>query len=55
MIFIEKNEYGVSSMQSLHSKDPKVRNDATFEKDYLTGKYGGIPGLGSQLDLFESL
>lgn len=52
MILIEKDKYGVSTMQSLHSKEPKVRNDATFEKDYLSGKYGAIPELGSQLDLF---
>jgi uncharacterized protein len=55
MVFVEKDMYGVSSLQSLYSKDPKVRNDASFDKDYLSGKYGAIPGLGSQLDLFDSL
>jgi AAA15 family ATPase/GTPase len=55
MVFLEKDTYGISSMKSLHVKYPKVRNDATFEKDYLSGKYGSIPGLGSQLDLFDGL
>ena len=55
MIFVEKDKFGVSTMQSLYSKDPKIRKDASFDKDYLSGKYGAIPGLGSQLNLFESL
>jgi len=25
----------------------KVRNDASYEKDYIMGKYGAIPFLGS--------
>ena len=34
--------------------DLKVRYDASFEKDYLSGKYGAIPGKGhSQLNLFN--
>ena len=53
MVLMEKNNFGISSMKSLHSKKPDVRNDATFEKDYLAGKYGAIPELGSQLNLFE--
>lgn len=55
MIFIDKDKFGISSIESLYSKDPKVRKDATFDKDYLSGKYGAIPGLGSQLDLFGNL
>ena len=27
------------------SKDFKVRSDASFERDYLAGVYGGIPWL----------
>ena len=41
--FVEKNENGESSLYSL--ADFKVRNDASFEKDYLGGVYGGIPNL----------
>jgi uncharacterized protein len=55
MVLVEKNDYGVSSMSSLYEKAPKVRNDASFDKDYLIGKYGGIPRLGSQLNLFDGL
>ena len=42
--FTEKNKYGASDLYSL--VDFKVRNDASFEKDYISGKYGGIPFLG---------
>lgn len=53
MIFTEKNEYGASSMDSLYNKSPRVRNDASFDKDYLLGKYGAIPLLPKQLNLFD--
>jgi AAA15 family ATPase/GTPase len=53
MYFIEKNERGVSELDSLYNKDPQIRNDATFDKDYLVGKYGAIPNLGSQLNIFD--
>lgn len=39
--FVEKNEKGQSKMYSL--AEFKVRNDSSFEKDYLAGIYGGIP------------
>jgi AAA15 family ATPase/GTPase len=45
----EKNEYGVSDLYSLADfKDglKGIRNDESIEKNYLTGKYGGIPFLG---------
>ncbi|MFH0997663.1 MAG: ATP-binding protein [Pseudomonadota bacterium] len=42
--FMEKNKYGATDLYSL--ADFKVRNDASFEKDYIAGKYGGIPFLG---------
>jgi uncharacterized protein len=53
MIFVEKDQYGVSSIESLNHKSPKVRNDASFDKDYLLGKYGAIPLLPTQLNLFD--
>ena len=54
--FIEKNRYGVSEMYALsdyilddedgnNKSSKKVRNDATYNKDYLTGRYGAIPVL----------
>lgn len=54
MYFVEKDRYGCSTIDNLYTKDPKVRNDASFDKDYLSGKYGGIPRINSQLNLFDS-
>jgi len=34
-----KNKYGVTRLESLFDK--KIRKDASFEKDYLSGKYDG--------------
>lgn len=54
VVFIDKNEYGESTLYAL--SDLKVREDATFSKDYLQGKYGAIPIfdydeiMGGQLD-----
>lgn len=39
--FVQKDQYGYSDLMSL--ADFKVRSDASFEKDYLAGVYGGIP------------
>lgn len=41
VVFVDKNKKGESSLYSL--SDLKVREDATFHKDYLQGKYGAIP------------
>ncbi len=42
--FMEKNQFGASEMVSLGQfKTEKVRNKSAFDKNYLTGKYGGIP------------
>ena len=51
MVFVEKDSLGVSSLQSLYAKVPKIRSDASFDKDYLLGKYGGIPRINIQLNL----
>ena len=39
--FVQKNAYGCSELFAL--SDFRVRPDASFEKDYLAGVYGGIP------------
>lgn len=39
--FVQKNDVGYSELTAL--SDFKVRSDASFEKDYLAGVYGGIP------------
>ena len=42
--FVEKDRQGASHLYSL--AEFKVRNDATYEKDYIQGRYGAIPFLG---------
>jgi uncharacterized protein len=49
--FTEKNKYGASDLYSL--VEYKVRNDATYEKDYLLGKYGAIPYIANFNDLWS--
>ena len=39
--FVQKDEFGHSELTSL--SDFRIRSDASFEKDYLAGVYGGIP------------
>ncbi len=41
IVFVDKNERGESTLYAL--SDLTVREDATFSKDYLQGKYGAIP------------
>ena len=43
IVFIDKNHLGESKLYTL--SDLKVREDATFSKDYMQGKYGAIPEL----------
>jgi AAA15 family ATPase/GTPase len=52
--FVEKDKYGASHLYTLVEING-VRNDASFEKDYIQGKYGAIPFLGdfSNLITFE--
>ena len=41
VVFIDKNNRGESKLYAL--SDLRVREDASFSKDYLQGKYGAIP------------
>lgn len=43
--FVEKDRQGASHLYSL--AELKVRNDASLENDYIQGRYGAIPFLGS--------
>ena len=49
--FVEKSAEGVSDLYSLAeykiNQATSVRNDASFYKDYLMGKYGAIPHFGN--------
>lgn len=51
--FIEKDKVCSSQMYSL--AELKVRNDASFEHDYITGKYGAIPFVGNLGMIVEEL
>lgn len=48
--FTEKDRYGATHLYSLAEfkleNEQRVRNDASFEKDYIQGRYGAIPFLG---------
>jgi AAA15 family ATPase/GTPase len=48
--FTQKNEYGVTDLYSL--EEYRVRKDASFNKDYMLGKYGAIPFIGDINSLF---
>lgn len=52
VVFVDKNKMGESTLYAL--SDLKVREDATFNKDYLQGKYGAIP-IFNYDDLFEEV
>jgi AAA15 family ATPase/GTPase len=43
--FFEKDRFGASEMYSLVEYKEAVRNDASFNKNYMQGKYGAIPFL----------
>ena len=42
--FTEKNKYGATDLYSL--VEYKIPNDASFESDYIKGRYGAIPFIG---------
>jgi hypothetical protein len=41
--FCEKDQYGATDMYSLVEYKEPVRKDASYNKNYLLGKYGAIP------------
>lgn len=51
--FTQKDRYGATSLYSLADYIVAVRNDASFEKDYLSGKYGATPVLKNFSKLFN--
>ncbi|HOM03105.1 MAG TPA: ATP-binding protein [Acetivibrio sp.] len=44
--FIEKNEYGESTMYSLYDIDLDIRSNFNYLNNYLAGRFGAIPYLG---------
>jgi len=57
--FTEKDRYGATHLYSLaeykikNDASSKIRNDASFESDYLKGKYGAIPFIGDLKHLIK--
>ncbi len=52
--FVEKSRQGASDLYSLleyRIDDKIVRNDASFEKEYILGRYGAIPFIGNVREL----
>ncbi len=50
--FVEKDKYGASHLYTL-VEIKGIRNNASFEKDYIHGKYGAIPFLGNFSNLIN--
>ncbi|MGB3640150.1 MAG: AAA family ATPase [Rivularia sp. (in: cyanobacteria)] len=50
--FTEKNRYSATDLYSL--AEYKIRNDASFENDYIKGRYGAIPYIGDLTHLADS-
>jgi uncharacterized protein len=50
--FTEKNRYSATDLYSL--AEYKIRNDASFESDYIKGRYGAIPYISNLNHLIES-
>lgn len=50
--FTERDYYGAAHLTSL--VEYKVRNDASYEKDYIQGKYGAIPIVGDIKRIFDA-
>jgi AAA15 family ATPase/GTPase len=55
IFFIEKDAFGASNLYSLveyKEEGRKIRNDRSFEKDYIQGRYSAIPQIGDLITLF---
>ncbi|WGV24340.1 AAA family ATPase [Halotia branconii] len=50
--FTEKNRYGATDLYSL--AEYKIPEDASYESDYIKGRYGAIPYIGSLNHLIDS-
>ena len=51
--FVEKDKFGASHLYSL-VEFKGIRNNASFEKDYIDGKFGAIPFLGDFNKLIDT-
>lgn len=53
MIFVKRTQHDGSVLTTLHNWDNKIRSDASFDKDYLKGKYSAVPKIDLSPDLFD--
>ncbi len=53
ILFVEKDKNEASHIYSL-AEFKGVRNDASFEKEYLEGRYGAVPFLNNFSSIFEN-
>ena len=51
--FTEKNQQGATDLYSLAEYDD-IAEDASFEADYIRGRYGAIPFIGNFKDLLSN-
>jgi AAA15 family ATPase/GTPase len=51
--FVQKDKSGISTLRTL-VEYKGVRNDASYDKDYLSGKYAAIPFLSRMNQIFEN-
>ena len=51
--FAEKDKFGATHLYSL--AEYKIRNDASFESDYIQGRYGAVPFIGDLSHLIGEL
>ena len=51
---VDKDKYGASTLHNL-VEYKGIRNDASYEKDYMKGKYGAVPYLGDFQGVFEKI
>ena len=50
--FTQKDQFGATDLYSL--EEYRIRKDASFNKDYIMGKYGAIPLIGDIESLFNT-
>jgi hypothetical protein len=56
IFFVEKDKYGASDLYSLveyKEGEKTIRNDRSYEKDYIQGRYGAIPYIGNFNDILS--
>jgi AAA15 family ATPase/GTPase len=51
--FCEKDQYGATDLYSLVEYKESVRKDASYNKNYLQGKYGAIPSIKADITHWE--